>query len=489
MSATAIGTAIGVVPLLATGLSPAAAAVHRAPPHHAVRGDFDGDGRPDLAVGAPGVAPRAGGDRVRIIYTHAKVTGSHGVWLDDPTTVGFHPYFGQALASADFNNDGFADLAVGAPGYYGPNSQDGAIYIFLGSHTGLHYSGKRIVGPDEFDLDNEVGTALAAGDLNGDGYSDLVEGNPGPGGGGDEQGSIAYFLGGPTGLSTAAAGGYTSTAQVPEGFFGASVAIGDVNGDGHKDLVVGEPGGGKPTAATYGAGSGAGDVQIIYGTSSGPGTHRTTIYGKFVNAKGHLGAAVATGDINHDGYADIAAGAPTATVNGHKDAGKAVVFYGGKHGISAGRSKTISRQSPGVPGNAGVNDRFGFSVALGDLTGNHHANLIVGLPGARILGNSGVGAVDLFRSAAGVITAHARQVSAASHGVPPDPIKGSNFGFAVATRGTAKGQRSLLVGIPFKHAGGQMVQIPGGPRLVSTRHAQVISDPQPFDRLGEAFPA
>ena len=50
-------------------------------------------------------------------------------------------------------------------------------------------------------------------------------------------------------------------------------------------------------------------------------------------------------------------------------------------------------------------------------------------------------------------------------------------------------QIEKAVGIPFKHAGGQMVQIPGGPRLVSTRHAQVISDPQPFDRLGEAFPA
>jgi hypothetical protein len=154
-----------------------------------VRADFNHDGADDLAIGAP--SERVGGlvaaDAVHVLYgsaTGLTGTGSQ-VWTQDspgvPDTAESGDHFGDALAAGDFDHDGFADLAVGAPfESVGSVTLAGAVNILSGSASGLTSVGGRLftqVGgaPEETDL---FGDALAAGDFNHDGFDDLAVAAP-----------------------------------------------------------------------------------------------------------------------------------------------------------------------------------------------------------------------------------------------------------------------------------------------------------------------
>jgi hypothetical protein len=455
----------------------AASATAKHPPR--ARGDFDGDGKADIVVGAPG------GDRVRVTYSKAK---PHAQWITSPDPQSLD--FGESLAIGDFNGDGFADLAVGAPDYTSSedSTEQGAVFIYDGSKTGLHYTGTVIKGPDNPDDDNELGMSLAAGDVNDDGFGDLAVGNPGPEGGGDGMGYVLVFFGAGGGLVETNRVAVGSANPVEEGNFGQSVAIADVNGDGFKDVVVGEPGGGAPLGDDSTVT--AGDIQVFYGTATGIGPKHTTFVGTKFSASGSLGSSLAAGDLNHDGYADIAAGAPNATVKGKALAGKVLVLFGHKHGLSAKGARVFSKATPHVPGAPLSTDRFGFAVAIGDVNDDRRADLLVGVPGGTAAGKPAAGEVYVFHgTTSGVAALGCQVLTQATKGIPGAPVSGSEFGSAVTTIGaTNAAHRDVLIGVPAKHKGGWLIEARTGRHGVTGVHSRVIKDLSAGDALGSALP-
>ncbi|HXB42907.1 MAG TPA: VCBS repeat-containing protein, partial [Puia sp.] len=231
--------------------------------------------------------------------------------------------FGWSAASAgDVNGDGYSDVVVG--------DASGHAYIYLGSASGLSSSiATTLSGGVNF------GTSVAsAGDVNGDGFSDVIVG--------DARGNAFVYLGSSSGLSAVPA-----TTISGLGAFGGGISVasaGDVNGDGFSDVVVSA----VPSNNAY----------IYLGSALGlSGTIATTLH----EATGNFGATVAcAGDVNGDGFSDVVVG---------DAAGKAYVFLGAGGGLSSVASVTLTE--------AGVN--FGWSVAsAGDVNGDGYSDVIVG---------------------------------------------------------------------------------------------------------------
>jgi hypothetical protein len=425
--------------------APAAAAAHD---------DFDGDGRPDLAVGAP-----ASAGAVRVRYSHAAAGNGHVRILRRTPSGGSFAAFGTTLAAGDFNRDGREDLAVGAPGFVhnADGTQQGAVFVYKGTANGLAGSGFSVFGPNDFDDDNELGAALTAGDFNGDGFDDLAVGNPGPAGGGDDTGSVRLYFGSPTGLTATGAQFITQDSPGikgsvgPEHEFGAALTATEVDSDGHLDLVVGVPGAGSSTSVF-----GDGGVEVVFGNANGLAQRSQLILASAVHAKGRLGDALAHGDVNRDGRQDVVAGAPSATVHGHEQAGRIVVLLGGRHGLSARRSRTLSENTAGVPGRARASDEFGAALAVRPLVTGGFGAVVIGVPRAWAGHVRRAGAVVLLRGGRhGITTARAQRWTRASAGVPGKASKGDGFGSAVAlTNPTAHVNTRAIIGIPFADIGG-----------------------------------
>jgi hypothetical protein len=196
-----------------------------------------------------------------------------------------------------------------------------------------------------------VGTA---GDVNDDGYADLVVGAYGYG---SSTGKVYVYYGGPSGLSTSA--DWTATGDAGD-WFGYSVGTaGDVNGDSKADLVVG----------AYGRSSFRGKAYVYHGSGSGLSLSSDwTATGEGMN--NYFGRSVGTaGDVNSDGYADLVVGA-----DGHSDKGKAYVYLGSGSGLSSPADWTAAGETAG--------DHFGYSVGTaGDVNGDGKADLVVGAYG------------------------------------------------------------------------------------------------------------
>jgi glycerol uptake facilitator-like aquaporin len=189
-------------------------------------------------------------------------------------------------------------------------------------------------------------SVASAGDVNGDGYADVIVGEEGD--------TMAYiYLGGPAGTSTSPA--TTLGPSYAGGFFGGSVAgAGDVNGDGYADVIVGEPlDPGLPLMH--------GRAYVYLGGPGGTSTSPATTLGPSLHS---FGASVASaGDVNGDGYADVIVGEP--------DDAMAYVYLGGSAGTSISPATTLGPSFTG--------DDFGLSVAgAGDVNGDGYADVIVG---------------------------------------------------------------------------------------------------------------
>ena len=227
-------------------------------------------------------------------------------------------YFGEPVATAgDVNGDGYADVVIGAWGYA---SQTGRAYVYLGGASGLATPAATtltgVAAGDHFGY-----SVAPAGDLNGDGYADVVIGARGDN---SNSGRVYVYLGGGAGLEATAATALTGAAGEQ---LGTSVApAGDVNGDGFADLVVGAIGYSSFTGRAYVYLGGAGNL----GT-----TAATTWTGESTSSA--FGASVATaGDVDGDGYADVVVGA-----QGYSSyTGRVYVFLGGAGGVSRSRRRS-----------------------------------------------------------------------------------------------------------------------------------------------------
>jgi hypothetical protein len=303
-------------------------------------------------------------------------------------------YFGQVVASGDFNGDGFRDLAVGTPAFdFDAGSVDcGRMQIHLGGPQGL--SPSRYYHVTGGSAQMRFGATLAFGDFDGDGVDELAVGAPGfDAGGQDEAGRLyVYEFASPTPTQSFFDQNTTGIQDAAEPFdhFANALAVGDFDDDGFEDLAIGVPGENLEDPAPTQLDAGV--VQILYGSASGlsdVGNQRFTqaaLGGVQANAR--FGAVLAAGDFNEDeNFEDLAIGIPERDVAAVTDAGQLVILRGTATGLLTTNSQVLDQTHFGLLNQTG--DRFGAALATGDFdrtTGCWFSlacrtDLAVGLPG------------------------------------------------------------------------------------------------------------
>ncbi len=347
-----------------------------------------------------------------------------------PFGLQFAGQFGFTVAPAgDINRDGFSDVLVGAFGEDNTQSNEGRTHVFLGSAQGLATIPARIHVTGQ---ENAAGglSVAPAGDVNGDGFADFLIGVPYW----DTQahanaGKVLVFHGA-TNLPFLPTDSLFSPAPDASQLFGRSVApAGDVNGDGYDDVVVGT------SNFAVGGFLNAGAAWVFHGGPSGlADLPARTWIGPPEN--GQFGSLVSTaGDVNGDGYADVIVGAPAASV-GFAQNGAAHVFLGSASGAAAGADTVIVGTA--------VNEYCGYSVAnAGDVNGDGYADVLIGSPGF----NANVGRCRLVRG--GPFGLGTGTILPNTENLPGEAI-----GSLVATMGDLDGDGFADVGVRASYTGG-----------------------------------
>lgn len=329
-------------------------------------GDVDGDGRADVIVGAPDYTESESNEGAVLLFYGASIVGL----TDTPDWVFYggqqEANLGASVSSGDVNGDGYSDLIVGIPGYVDTMVTKGATFVFYGGEDGPGDTPNRIfLGSD---ANGRFGAAVGAGDVDGDGCDDVVVGAPAHGGVGG-----AFLFTSSEGRGLQAVASWTAVGGQADSKFGSAVAGGgDVNGDGYDDVLVGAPG-------QNGDQAGAGAAFLFCGgpgglaTSPSWGAYGDQVYEEF-------GAAVAfAGDVNDDGYDDAVVGAPG--FDNDEDFDNDQDIEGGTflfHGASFGLWPFAGWTADG--GKAGT--RFGSAVGgAGDVNDDGAPDLVVGAPG------------------------------------------------------------------------------------------------------------
>jgi hypothetical protein len=260
-------------------------------------GDVNGDGYDDVLVGSPSHdSPEFSEGEVFLYLGSAAGLEPDPAWSADSNQE--YSFFGTSLASAgDVNGDGYDDIVVGAFSYDDPDPSEGAAFLYLGSASGPAESAAWTVRGDK-GYANLGMSVSSAGDVDGDGYDDVIVGANGYGGAGSGGGAAFVFLGSASGLATTAA--WTVESSIEDAYFGASVACaGDVNVDGFDDIVVGAP---------Y-SGLAQGTVSVFLGSATGLDT--TPAWEESGDgADATFGISVASaGDVDGNGAPDVLVGA------------------------------------------------------------------------------------------------------------------------------------------------------------------------------------
>ncbi len=365
-------------------------------------GDFDGDGVPDLAVGAPD-DDEGGLDRgaVHLLFLLADGTVKQAVTISDAAG-GFTgdiedgDGFGRSIAAlGDIDGDGIGDIAVGAigdddGGSLGQGSEVGAVWILrlnidgtVKSHTKISASSGGFSG--SLSDGDHFGSAVAClGDIDGDGVKDLAVGADTDSSLWSVNGAVWIAFLNPGGTvkgqhridaSEPAFGGVVNNV---DSYLGASlVALGDIDQDGTPDLVAGMPGENNP-----GVDSGAVYSLLLNpdGSLKAFGKNTAPIWGppgELADSDEFGHATTSIGDLDGDGMQDLAVGAWLHQLSSTQS-GEVWLLFQLPNGSTRSTLK-ISAASPALVGQIDDGDRFGASVAaIGDLDGDAVIDLAVG---------------------------------------------------------------------------------------------------------------
>lgn len=476
--------------------------------------DFNGDGYEDLAVGVPNesINGQASAGSVNVVYGSASgisatavpdqrffqdLAGIEGVSKPDDR-------MGTDVAAADFNGDGYSDLAAGAPGDDYGSPSTGSVNVIYGSSGGLSptavladqiWTGSS-PGLNDIDLSGctppaipdlpiqGFGRTVAAGDFNGDGYDDLAvvaDDNICFTGQGSSvgtfwiRGSLHIIYGSPSGLAITP----SLDNQHTIGNFATFHTIletGDFNSDGKDDLAAGDP---SDFCCPGAAGSGGGHVFIYHGGAAGfaeDASGRMTvsqdwdqgspdIEGESFSGEAY-GSAFAAGDFNADSYDDLAIGDPE---EGLGNGGAVNVIYGSASGLSATiiPDQLFTQDSPNVEGTVETEDRFGSALAAGDFNGDGKDDLVVGSPDEDVGPTVNAGSSNIiYGSAAGlsptavlpdrVLDQNSANVEGTSEATDAYSSGTGSGGFAAAvTAGDYNndGRDDLTIGVPGEDVG------------------------------------
>ncbi|MFE3741764.1 FG-GAP and VCBS repeat-containing protein [Streptomyces sp. NPDC059134] len=428
MRARALTTAaVCAAALLGTGgVAPAAAAADRTGPVGGAGADFNGDGYPDLAVGAhtatvdgvrrAGVVTVAYGSATGLRYDTASVVSQATPGVPgDPAEDG---RWREVTAHGDLDGDGYDDLVVN----WAERST-----VLWGSATGLTDGGTTVTPGTYRAHDPKVlGGTVGVGDVNGDGVDDFVtRGHNG----------TAYGLSvrlGPLDRTTGASAGvwFRDTGSLDK-LLTSVVHVGDLTGDGIDDIVAG---------GSVVLGSGAPGGVVLKGSATGlvkgSGFGGPHAYSTFYPS--------AFGDLNKDGYQDL--------VTGHPGNNRIYVAYGGPNGVATTpKARSYTQASAGVPGLDEEGDRFGSALAIGDTDQDGYDDVIVGASyetGADPATTTASGAITVLRGGpAGITTTGAKALTQNSKGVPSTSENNDHFGSALVVADTDRdGAPEVYVG-------------------------------------------
>jgi hypothetical protein len=432
--------------------------------------DFNKDGFDDLAVGVPGEDLGAATDAgaVHVIYGSPAGLASAGdqVWSQASAGVPDEPEvgdrFGSTLSTGDFDDDGFADLAVGV---MPENDRRGAVHVLRGSPSGLTAAGNQIWSLNTAGLlgngaqaGDEFGRSMSAGYFNDDRYADLAIGAPrdslSPGVG--SRGTVRVLYGSGAGLRAAGnqmLSGQSTGVEDADGY-GYALAAANFTGDGPDDLAVG---------IIYHR-TGLGGVAIVRGSATGLRTTGGQVWSQASpgipgtpEENDHFGAVLAAGDFTGDGRADLAIGVPEEHYAGAEAAGVVHVLYGDPTGLTSLGNQMWGGDHLGVDATLLAHLRVGSTLGAGDFDGDGLAELVIGVAAQHVDGFSGAGAVHVLHGRpAGLSLGDKRTWSEGSPGIHGNPEHGDSLGTAVAAVDVnGDGYDDLAAGMPGEDIGGQ----------------------------------